>query len=154
MRIYYAHCMAIYGTPQEDRDMALLERIFPGEAVINPNTPMISKQCDAMRAEIEIYNVHTPTCPGGMKCMGYAPHTHPRDASGEIMTRIFQPLAKGCDLLVFRALPDGMIPSGVLKEIQWADEARIPVLELPSAMMRRELSVAATKQYLKEIGQR
>jgi hypothetical protein len=31
---YYAHCQSIYGTPQEDRDVALLEAA--GFEVVNP----------------------------------------------------------------------------------------------------------------------
>ncbi len=34
MRVYYAHCQAIYGTPQEDRDVELLTRL--GFGVVNP----------------------------------------------------------------------------------------------------------------------
>ena len=34
MLVYYAHCQAIYGTPQEDRDIALLEKL--GFEVVNP----------------------------------------------------------------------------------------------------------------------
>ena len=41
MKVYYAHCMAIYGTPQEARDIATLEAL--GLTVVNPNTP----ECDA-----------------------------------------------------------------------------------------------------------
>lgn len=135
MRIYYAHCMAIYSTPQEDRDITLLETIFPGECIINPNAPMINKQCAAIHAEVDAQGGDT--------------------RAGEIiMNTVFKPLVLSADVVVFRALPDGMIPAGVLKEVQWAVEAGIPVLELPSAMSRRELSLTATKQYLKEIGQR
>lgn len=35
IKAYYAHCMAIYGTIQEARDIELLERL--GFAVLNPN---------------------------------------------------------------------------------------------------------------------
>ena len=34
MIVYYAHCQAIYGTPQEDRDINLLQRM--GHLVVNP----------------------------------------------------------------------------------------------------------------------
>jgi hypothetical protein len=37
MKAYYAHCKAIYGTPQEDRDMALIASI--GFEPVNPNAP-------------------------------------------------------------------------------------------------------------------
>ena len=36
MKVFYAHCSAIYGTPQEERDLELLEKL--GFTVINPNT--------------------------------------------------------------------------------------------------------------------
>ena len=35
MKIYYAHCMTIYNTPQEKRDISLLGKL--GFEVINPN---------------------------------------------------------------------------------------------------------------------
>jgi len=37
MKCYYAHCMALYNTPQEARDIALLESL--GFEVLNPNAP-------------------------------------------------------------------------------------------------------------------
>lgn len=37
MKIYYAHCIALYGTPQEERDVATLKSL--GFEVINPNAP-------------------------------------------------------------------------------------------------------------------
>jgi hypothetical protein len=44
MIIYYAHCKSIYGTPQEKRDIELLERL--GFEVINPNLPEHDKACE------------------------------------------------------------------------------------------------------------
>lgn len=35
MKIYYAHCQAIYGTVQEKRDIELLQRL--GFEVVNPS---------------------------------------------------------------------------------------------------------------------
>lgn len=35
--VYYAHCMALYDTAQEKRDVALLQRL--GYRVLNPNGP-------------------------------------------------------------------------------------------------------------------
>lgn len=37
LRVYYAHCKALYGTPQEARDIAMLESI--GLDVLNPSEP-------------------------------------------------------------------------------------------------------------------
>lgn len=34
-RVFYAHCMSLYGTPQEERDVCLLEEL--GYDVVNPS---------------------------------------------------------------------------------------------------------------------
>lgn len=147
MRIYYAHCMAIYNTPQENRDVDLLETIFSEfNYVVNPNKPEINLECNQLR---ERWNenrldVDVPGYPGGT----YA------TASDAVMDRIFKPIVKECDVLAFRGLPDGTIPSGVAQEIQWAIDAGLPVIELPSAVNRRTLTLQQTRDYLAEIGQR
>ena len=41
MKVYYAHCMAIYGTPQEARDIATLEAL--GFEVVNPSDKKYEK---------------------------------------------------------------------------------------------------------------
>ena len=41
--IYYAHCKAIYGTPQEKRDVELLEKL--GFEVVNPSEEIHEKLC-------------------------------------------------------------------------------------------------------------
>lgn len=64
----------------------------------------------------------------------------------------FKELAKGCDALAFRAYPDGKIGAGVFTETMEMGEK--PVIELPSGMFRRGLSVEDTREYLKELGQR
>ena len=49
MNIYYAHCIAIYDTPQEERDINLLESL--GFTVINPNQPEHQLMCKGMGME-------------------------------------------------------------------------------------------------------
>lgn len=123
--VYYAHCMAIYGTVQEDRDVLTLEQL--GFDVVNPNTRATDKQCRLVKEA---------------------------RGSKAVMDEIFQPMVKGCSALAFRALPDGSIPAGVAKEIEWAIELGLPVFELPSGIVRRTLDVDVTREYLREIGQR
>lgn len=41
MKVYYAHCLAIYNTPQEKRDVSLLESL--GFEVVNPNSEECSE---------------------------------------------------------------------------------------------------------------
>ena len=111
---YYAHCMALYDTAQEARDVVLVKRL--GFAVLNPNGP-----------------------------------EHQKGAKREGMD-YFKAVVLGCELLVFRALPDGAIPAGVYLEIQWAREADMPVIELPSSVLRRGITREQTREYIREVG--
>ena len=115
-KVYYAHCIAIYNTPQEKRDIEALEAM--GFEVANPNSP---------------------ECAEGYKRHGM---------------EFFKQFASTCDLIAFRALPDGAIPAGVGTEILFFVEAKKPVLELPSNYLRRLMTVEQTREYLKEVGQR
>jgi hypothetical protein len=123
MKVYYAHCQAIYGKPIEQRDIAMLETL--GFQVVNPGLPE-----------------HGPAC------AEFARQT------SKTKMDYFLGLVDECDMLVFRALPDGSIPAGVAKEIEWARVNGKPVLELPSCMQRRALTLEQTREYLGEIGQR
>ncbi len=121
---YYAHCIALYNTPQEDRDVELLTRI--GFKVYNPNNEKVDRDVKALKAQ--------------------GPDTDYMD--------YFRRLILASNILVFRALPDGSIPSGVAKEIEFAKAADKPIIEVPSAVERRTLSLNATREYLREVGQR
>jgi hypothetical protein len=59
-----------------------------------------------------------------------------------------------CDVLAFRALPSGQIPAGVYKEVQRAIEMHKVIIELPSSITQRELTVQQTREYLREVGKR
>jgi hypothetical protein len=113
---YYAHSVALYGTPQESRDIEMLQKMF---FVLNPSEAIHQ----------EAYKTR-----GGMQ--------------------YFKEIVQKCDLLAFRAHVDGKIGAGVATEIEWALAADLPVIELPTMMFARFLSIDSTKQYLKEIGQR
>ena len=120
MKIYYAHCQAIYDTPQEKRDIETLEKLR--FEVVNPNGPI--HQDTARRLKEKDPN----------SVMDY-----------------FYKLVAQCDAIAFRALPDGAIPAGIGGEIA---NLGIPVIELPSGIKRRVLTVEQTREYLKEVGQR
>lgn len=129
MKVYYAHCMAIYGKPVEERDIDSLTRM--GFDVVNPNTPEIAAAVlEVKRLEGDVKN------------------------SDLVMNTVFKPLVLSADVFAFRGLPDGSIPSGVMKELVWATIAGKPIIELPSNISRRELSVSQTRAYLAEAGQR
>lgn len=121
-KIYYAHSMHLYGTPQEARDIATLEGI--GSEVLNPNSPEISKK---LKKWIE----------GGKNVMNF-----------------FDQYIKTCDLIAFRAYPDGTIGSGVAYEVKKAGEFGIPVIELPNLLESRYRSYEDTKVMLQLLGER
>lgn len=125
MKVYYAHCQALYGTKQEMRDLDTLFAL--GFEVVNPSSPEHVQMAKNMK------------CAGipSEKVMGY-----------------FESLVDGCDAVAFRALPDGAVPAGVAKEIARAVDKGKPVFELPSCVVRRTLTVEQTREYLAEVGQR
>lgn len=133
-KVYYAHCMAIYGTLQEERDLTTIKKVF-GEDIVNPS-------CDAISSQVK--NLRSKLAAEGLS----------RDVQSTFVMNLFRELIQECDIFVFRALPDGRISSGVMKELRWAEEFGLPVFELPSNTVERELSLDATRQYLREIGQR
>jgi hypothetical protein len=72
------------------------------------------------------------------------------EAYGKEGMKYFMQLASECDVIAFRALPDGSITAGVANEIK----AGPPVFELPSCIARRTLNIAETLEALHESGQR
>jgi len=62
--------------------------------------------------------------------------------------------AQECDLIAFRATPGGKIPAGVFKEIQAFQKLGKPVIELPSSILSREMTVEETREFLRETGER
>lgn len=127
MTVYYAHFMGIYNTPQEKRDIETLEAL--GFTVFNPNNP-------ETQAEIESYERSTDE--------DYA----------RMFEEVFFNKVRKFDAFAFRGLPDGRIPGGVYMELQEAELAGIPIIELPSGTYGRGMDKFETRQYLKEIGQR
>ena len=123
-KIYYAHCKSIYETPQEKRDVELLEKF--GAEVVNPGEKIHEVECIKLMESERIKNK-----------MEY-----------------FLNLIETCDLVAFRSLPSGEIPVGVAKEISHAIEHGIPVIELPSLALRKRMTIEETRHYLAEIGER
>jgi hypothetical protein len=75
-----------------------------------------------------------------------------RKARGEnVMETVFKKLVISSEILFFRGLPSGKITAGVGKEIEWANKANIPVLELPSMTGARTISIEETRAYLREV---
>jgi hypothetical protein len=130
LKVYYAHCIAIYNTKQEARDIALLESL--GFEVINPNSKELDTAYEKRKAEIAATK-----------------------AAGADPMELFRPFAQGdgsCDLIAFRGMTDGAIPAGVAKEIEMFKEVKKPVIELPSCVTRRSFTVQETREALLETG--
>lgn len=96
-----------------------------------------------------------------IEAMGYEPRYVGTDITFPFMVDYategmhgFKSHVESCQLLIFRALPDNSIPAGVAKEIQWALDAGIPVVEIPRQIMRRTLNAEDTRDMLAELGQR
>lgn len=113
---YYAHCVSLYGTPQEERDLETIRRL--GFEPYNPNNPEADK--------------------------GYR----------EDGMEWFRAAVAACRVFVFRALPDGTISTGVAAELTFARDAGLPIIELPSAVARRTLTVTETREFLRDNGNR
>lgn len=116
LRIYYAHSIALYNTPQEARDFVALQAL--GFDVVNPNNP-VSASCYEAEG------------------MSY-----------------FKTVIRETAALAFRANADGTINAGIAQEIEWARELLRPVIELPSAINRRTLTVSQSRDYLRDEGAR
>jgi len=132
MRIYYAHSMGLYGTKQEERDIVLLESL--GFDVLNPGM-----------------SEHVEGCIAYSKSYG---RQLERQDGPRLRMEYFKVLVAECNVLAFRALSDGSIPAGVMTEIRVAKDKGMAIIELPSGLARRALSVEATIEHLRESGER
>lgn len=122
LKCYYAHTMVSYGSTIEQMDIELLESL--GFEVINPSSPDIAQGCKDY-----VFNN------GASNVMSY-----------------FKDIIDTCELVAFRALPNGDILSGIAAEVEHAIVAGIQVIELPSSVRKRMMDYPATKQYLIELG--
>lgn len=122
LKCYYAHCMLSYDSTIEKKDIELLEKLR--FEVINPNTPEISKGCNDYVA---------------------------KHGKGNVM-HYFEKIVSECDVIAFRSLPDGQIPSGVAAEVKAAISWGKMVIELPCSVNKRCQEYPETKEYLTEIG--
>lgn len=128
MKVYYAHFMGIYNTPQEARDIATLESL--GLEVINPNTAEIQWEVDDFKK-------------GKF-----------RDDYTMLFDVIFFTRIRDCEVFAFRALPDGRIPGGVAKELKEAQDNNKIIIELPCSTISISMDGEETREYLRDMGQR
>ena len=122
LKCYYAHTMISYGSTIEQDDIKLLENL--GFLVINPNSEIIQSNFETYKQK---YGSDSP--------MEY-----------------FKKVIDECDIVIFRALPHGKIPSGIADEVQHALDHHIPVLELPVNTKKRMMSYSETKDYYITLG--
>lgn len=129
-KVYYAHVMGIYNTPQELRDINTLQSL--GFEVVNPNQPGIQKAVNDAKEKYKDLS----------------------DGANKAFEEVFNALIDDCQIIAFRSLPDGKITSGVFKEIVYARSKGKLIIELPNSLGTRSMSYAATVEYLHDIGQR
>lgn len=140
MKIYYAHSMHLYGKPQEQRDVELLQSM--GFEVENPSNP-------------EHVDICTRIKDGDEELMKqYMNYNRLFESASEIIMNYFEQVVSNCDALAFRAYPDGKIPAGVAREVIFANKIGHPVIELPNLLDSRYISVHETRQYLNYLGER
>ena len=126
MRVYYAHFMGIYNTPQEERDVNTLRLL--GLEVVNPNRPEIQKE---VKDEMDKHNDYML-----------------------MFENVFFRRVRNCEVFAFKALPDGRIPGGVAMELKEAQKHQKIIIELPSGIHARSMDKESTREYLRDIGER
>lgn len=129
MKVYYAHSLHLYGSPQEKRDIELLQSL--GFEVVNPSDKPHCDKCSELREQISEY-----------------------DIASEAIMLYFMDVVDSCDAVAYRAHVDGKIPGGVGMEIKHAWEGNKPVIELPTFLESRFLDRKQTREYLKYLGER
>lgn len=123
-KVYYAHSLHLYNTPQEERDVILLEAL--GYEVVNPNTFEMQDKYTAWTKEV--------------------PDTE--------RMKFFEWAVGKCDVIAFRRHVDMTIPSGVMYELDYAFMRGIHAFELPTILPSQKLTVDETREYLRYNGQR
>lgn len=121
-KCYYAHTMLSYGSTIEEQDVKTLEDL--GFEVINPNQ-------ESIQGDIDDYIE--------------------KNGRENVMS-FFEGIIDKCDLVAFRANPDGNILSGIAYELKHALKTNKPIIELPCSLEQRMWDYPRTKKYLIEIG--
>lgn len=134
LKVYYAHFMGLYDTKQEKRDIKNLEAL--GFEVVNPNSKVISEWYQGLALENQ--TLEEP--------LQYE----------QLFSETFGSIVRGCDVLAYRALPDGRISGGVAMEIEYAQSVGNPVICLPNTteIIRNKMTGAETRAYLIDMGLR
>lgn len=125
MKLYYAHALTTYDTPRESEDLRILAKL--GFEVFNPNQESIGKQYAAARARTE------------------------KNENFDAFSHVFQPLVLACDGVAFRAFGDMRIGAGVATECNWAVMDGRPVIELPTYLRTRFLTVSETRERIRKL---
>lgn len=124
-KIYYAHTMTTYYSQEETDAVELLESM--GYEVVNPSDKKI----------VEGFELFKKNNPSG-NSMDY-----------------FLDVVKTCDLLAFSAVDGDKLTSGVVKEVLYALDIKMPVIEIhtiDSLNPKRFMSLEKTREYLKRNG--
>ena len=155
-----------------------IKRVFEGDYIpcraCNPAYGMLAKNVDVCEIaptmfRLKCYYAHSIALYGSkqeerdvetLKALGFdvlnpntPEHSDGYKNSGQGML-YFRDIVVGCDVLAFRANPEGSINTGIFQEIVYMQSVQKPVIELPSMLAKRCLSIDETSNYLKEQGAR
>ena len=121
--IYYAHCMADYGSKSSKKHMSLLRDM--GLEVLDPSSQYYHNIVKGMKAE---------------------------GKTGEEVMDYFMTVVKTCDCLAFRSLPSGLISAGVAKEIRCMKKMGGAVIQMPNLkeLNSNTMTVKDTINYLEK----
>lgn len=116
------------------------KKVYYAHPISTYGTPVEQRDIDVLKClGFEVVNPNTPDMDAAYRAHGMG---------------VFKALVVSCDLLAFRAFPDGSIPAGVAQEIGIMQTENRPVIELPCGIVARTLNVEATRETLRDLGQR
>ena len=130
LKVYYAHCVSLYGTKQEASDVKMLESM--GFEVMNPGSKEFLADLEAARKN-DRGLLESPF------------------AGGDRLRGRWQILANSCHGLAFRSYVDGTINADLHTQIREAINRGKFVFELPRQIDSRALTSAQTRAVLLEI---
>lgn len=106
-KIYYAHPISMYGTPEEAAVVSVLEKV--GYKVESPSNPEHVETLPKIRAQF----------------------ASAAEGSAAVM-RYFVEVCNGCDAVAFSPFPDGSLGAGVVKEVRSFLDRNAPAILVSS----------------------
>jgi hypothetical protein len=118
-----------------------MKLVYYAHPVSTYNTPQEKRDLETLEAMgLRVVNPNTPEIAEKYQTLGMP---------------MFEEMVKGSDVLAFKAFADGSIGAGVAKEIEWARSGNgRPIIELPTCIQSRTLTVEESREFLRDSGNR